>query len=216
MKLRAPHYRVLVCLFQWHEAGVTELSLDQIAAWCYELARDQIRRVLQSLAYRFDTPLVSKVRRERWATTIAGRELVRDASVKPTLPQSVHHWKDEVLSGMRSDGDPTKKVNPVLSTATCEGFHRNPQTAAFFDLAKALGVRVSDVPDLIKRDDIRYCHGCEQAGRFPFRKIREFGSYRDNRDGTTRQWSRCKRCRQDEEYNRRINKKGESVEQEQR
>lgn len=205
MKLRAHHYAVLRCLYIWSLADVQQLTLDQIDYWCSNLDRARIRRTLDTLADRDrhnNNPLVVRTR-GRYAITETGKRLVRSAGQKPALPQSLHRWKDEVLSGMRPDGKPTTKENPVLSTATAEGGQRDLDCAFFIFLARELRVSPSEVPDLMrKRNDLRFCKGCEDAGRFPFRPLSEF--WRHQRDGYQ---SRCKRCQQEEDYQRRTKKK---------
>lgn len=128
-----------------------------------------------------------------------GKRALGHARGNPHLPGRVTEWKDEALTGMRADGDPSNIDRAVLSSmGLTRGGGRDPECAALTELlVQSYGVPPSEVPALVKRQML-FCARCHRLGRMPFKKPAEFRRLK----GGARRFE-CKTCEAEERAERR-------------
>jgi hypothetical protein len=128
-----------------------------------------------------------------------GRRALANARSNPHLPVKTTQWKDEALTGMRADGDPTNIDQPVLSsTAITKGGSGDPEGQSL----KAILIRVyGALPEWaskMEKREVMWCESCHKRGHWPLHLPREF---RKIKGGGRRH--ECKECEAEARAERR-------------
>ncbi len=126
-------------------AGVTGQMLDQDfgegGAWIY-VERDRYH--------------LAGVERDGECST-GGYAAIEEATANGQILFKVQPWRDEVLTGMKADGNQTKIERAVLSTATKKVRKREDGEDRFVRLARERELEAKEESELVRRCSVKGC-----------------------------------------------------------